>query len=78
MRAYLAEVHALHSFATQRRTNRRRGRRLARADDQLDDLVFLDRFLGHGVGFVMVATPSLGPFGGPQSRVEKSVESWRT
>jgi hypothetical protein len=60
MRAYFAEIHALHSFTTQRRTNRRRGRRLARADYQLDNLVFLDRFLGHGVGFLMVATPSWG------------------
>ena len=60
MRAYFAEIHALHSFTTQRGTDRWRGRRLARADYQLDDLVFLDCFLGHGVGFLMVATPSLG------------------
>jgi hypothetical protein len=44
---YFAEIHALYTFATQRRTNGRRGRRLTRTNDQLDDLVLCYRFSGH-------------------------------
>jgi hypothetical protein len=36
---YLAEVHGLYTFATQCRTDRRRGRCLAGADNQFDDLI---------------------------------------
>jgi hypothetical protein len=45
--ADLAEVHRLDTLRTQGRTDRWRRRRLARANYQLDDLVLLDRFLGH-------------------------------
>ena len=46
-RCYLAEIHALHSFATKRRTDRWRRRRLPRTDYELDNLVFGESFLGH-------------------------------
>jgi hypothetical protein len=38
---YFAEIHRLYTFASQGRTDGRRGRCLARADDQFDDLVAL-------------------------------------
>ena len=44
---YFAEVHALHTFATQGWTNGRRGRGLPGADYELDDLIFLYRLLSH-------------------------------
>jgi hypothetical protein len=47
---YLAEIHALHSFATKRRTDRWRGRRLPRADYKLDNLIFGEGLLRHVAG----------------------------
>jgi hypothetical protein len=44
---YFAEIHALYTFATEGGTDGRRGRRLACADNQLDDLVFCDCFSRH-------------------------------
>lgn len=44
---YLAKVHGLDTFATQCRTDGRRGRGLASADDELDDLVVCDCFSCH-------------------------------
>jgi len=46
-RADLAEVQRLHSLGAKSRTDRRRGTGLSRTDDELDDLVPLDRFLCH-------------------------------
>lgn len=49
IQTYFAEIHALHTFTTQCRTNGRRGRRLPCAYNQFDDLVFCYRFSGHDV-----------------------------
>jgi hypothetical protein len=38
---HFAEIHRLHTFASQCRTDGRRRRRLAGADDQFDDLIAL-------------------------------------
>jgi hypothetical protein len=46
-RTCLAEIHTLHTFATQRRTNRRRWRRLSGTHYQLDNLICRYRFLRH-------------------------------
>ena len=45
---YFAEIHALHTFTTERWTDGRRGRRLPCAYDQFDDLVFCYCFSRHG------------------------------
>ena len=44
---YLAEIYALDAFAAEGGADRRRGRRLAGADDELDDLVGGSHFAGH-------------------------------
>ena len=44
---YLAEIHALHAFASQRRADGRRWAGLPGAYYEFDDLVFLEGFLGH-------------------------------
>ena len=53
-RVDLAEVHGLHTLGSKSRTDRRRGTGLSCADDELDDLVLLDRFLCHGSGLSKV------------------------
>lgn len=45
---YLAEVHRLDTLGTQSRTDGRRGRCLAGADNELDDLVVCERLACHG------------------------------
>jgi hypothetical protein len=49
---YLAKVHGLHTFATQCRTNGRRGRCLAGTDDEFDDLIVCESFARHFVWLV--------------------------
>ena len=46
---YLAEVHRLYTFGAQCRTDGRRGRSLAGADDELDDLILCESFARHFV-----------------------------
>lgn len=48
--AYFAEVHGLDALAAQGGADGGRGRGLPGADDELDDLVFLEGFAGHGGG----------------------------
>jgi hypothetical protein len=43
----LAEIHALDTFASQGRTDRRTGTGLAGAHNELDELVFGEDFAGH-------------------------------
>lgn len=45
---YLAEIHALHTFATQCRTDGRAGTGLAGAHDQFDDLILGHCLARHG------------------------------
>ena len=49
MPTYLTKIHTLHTLRTKRRTNRRTRTRLARADNQLDNLILRQRLLRHGV-----------------------------
>jgi hypothetical protein len=54
---YLAEVHGLDTLATQCRTDGRRGRGLASAHDELDDLVVCDCFSRHCELFAWSSIP---------------------
>lgn len=47
--SYFAEVHGFDTLTTQRGTDGRRGRCLASTDDELDHLVFCERFVCHDV-----------------------------
>jgi hypothetical protein len=62
---YLAEVHGLDTLATQCRTDGRRGRGLASAHDELDDLVVCDCFSRHYELFAW-STGGLGAPGIPK------------
>lgn len=52
--AHLAKVHALDTLTTQSRSDRRTGRGLTSADNQLDELILGQNVLRHDVELLMV------------------------
>ena len=73
---YLAEIHTLHTFTSQCRTNRRTGTRLPSTHNQLDDLICCGACFRHSL-LLCCAIELVPEAQGRNSRSKKFVGSFR-